>query len=106
MRTYITQVKLSTVFALTPRPKNTQTQAHPSGAKSTPVCVPEAPSLAGSCVEWDYVNLSLVEVLSPTPAHNCQKSRQTEDERRERRSGENKWERGESVEEDEQNEQQ
>ncbi len=38
--------------------------------------------LAGSCVEWDYVNLSLVEALSLTPAHNCQE-RQTEGEEKE-----------------------
>lgn len=55
--------------------------------------------LAGSCVEWDYVNLSLVEVLSPTPAHNCQE-RQTDRERGKERAKElrkNEWERGEAV---------
>lgn len=30
-------------------------------------------------MEWDYANLSLVEALSPTPAHNCQE-RQAESE--------------------------
>ena len=52
---------------------------------------------AGSCVEWDYVNLSLVEALSPTPAHNCQEGRTEREERTEPGSRENEWERGESV---------
>ena len=61
-------------------------------------------------MEWDYVNLSLVEELSPTPAHNCQEGQTVRNEgRRERRSRENEWERGEAVisnlEREEQNEQ-
>lgn len=53
-------------------------QVHPSMCQC--VCWQCQVHLAGSCVEWDYVNLSLVEVLSPTPAHNCQE-RQTNRER-------------------------
>lgn len=53
---------------------NTHTKEHCQVHSSTCQCVcwQRQVRFAGSCVEWDYVNLSLVEELSPTPAHNCQ----------------------------------
>lgn len=91
LRLWSNELKLSRVFILTPQ---AIFQTHPSRskAKSTPstcqrVCWQCQERLAGSCVEWDYVHLSLVKALSPTPAHNCQERQTDRHTERERERG-------------------